>query len=113
MDRERCLEIFEAYGVGPKLLRLLTHFWDEADMVCRVGGCYGKPFKAHWRVTQGGPFSPCIFNVMADAILSARYWICGHPGVHTNAYIIQFWRQVRTRVWREPMVLAPSASLLA
>ena len=73
MDRERYLEILEANGVGTKLLRLLEHFWDEAEMVCRAGGCYGKPFKAHRGVTQGGPFSPRVFNVMVDAIV--REWI--------------------------------------
>ena len=36
-------------------------------MVCRAGGCYGKPFKAHRGVTQEGPFSPRVFNVMVNA----------------------------------------------
>ena len=39
MDMEQCLGILEAYGVGPKLFRLLQHFWGEAGMVCRAGGC--------------------------------------------------------------------------
>ncbi len=30
MDRGRCLEILAGYGVGPKLIRLLSHFWAEA-----------------------------------------------------------------------------------
>ena len=73
MDRDRCLEILEAYGVGPKLLRLLRFFWENAQMVCRAGGCYGKPFQSHRGVTQGGPFSPRIFNVMVDAVV--REWL--------------------------------------
>ena len=73
MDRGRCLEILEKYGVGPKLLRLLRYFWEHAELVCRAGGCYGKPFKSHRGVTQGGPFSPRIFNVMVDAII--REWL--------------------------------------
>ena len=73
MDRERCLEILAAYGVGPKMCRLIKHFWDTADLVCRAGGVYGTPFKAYRGVTQGGPFSPRIFNVMVDAVV--REWI--------------------------------------
>ena len=44
-DRELCLDILETYGVGTKLLWLLQHFWDDVEMVCRAGGCYGTPFK--------------------------------------------------------------------
>ena len=73
MDREQCLDLLEAYGVGPKLLWLLQHFWDEAGIVYRAGGCYDKPFKACQRVTQGAPVSPRVFNLMVDAIV--REWI--------------------------------------
>ena len=47
MDRGRCLEILEEYGVGPNMLRLIRFFWDYADLVCRAVGNYGAPFKAH------------------------------------------------------------------
>jgi len=30
LDRERCLAIMTGYGVGPKLLRLQTKFWEQA-----------------------------------------------------------------------------------
>ena len=73
MDRGRCLEILEEYGVGPNMLRLIRFFWDYADLVCRAVGNYGAPFKAHRGVTQGGPLSPRIFNVMVDAVL--REWL--------------------------------------
>ena len=72
MDRERCLAILEGYGVGQNMLRLLRYFWDEAVLVCRAAGNYGKPFKAGRGVTQGGPLSPKIFNIMVDAIV--REW---------------------------------------
>ena len=58
MDPEWCLEILKAYGVGSRILRLIKHFWDNAEMVCRAGGCYGAKFKSYRGVTQGGPFSP-------------------------------------------------------
>ena len=72
MDRERCLEILKGYGVGPLILRLIKKFWDLAILACRASG-YGKTFKAHRGVTQGGPFSPRIFNVMVDTVV--REWL--------------------------------------
>ena len=44
-----------------------------AVLVCRAGGRYGTPFQAFRGVTQGGPLSPRIFNVMVDAVV--RAWI--------------------------------------
>ena len=73
MDRGRCLEILAGYGVGPKLIRLLSHFWAEAKLACRTGGYYGSVFSAGRGVTQGGPFSPRIFNVVVDAVV--REWL--------------------------------------
>jgi hypothetical protein len=34
LDQEQCLAIMTGYGVGPKLLRLQTAFWNQAQMVC-------------------------------------------------------------------------------
>ena len=73
MDRGRCLEILKAYGVGPKMLRLIGFFWDHAVLVCRAGGCYGEPFRDRRGVTQGSPFSPRIFNTIVDDIV--REWL--------------------------------------
>ena len=73
MDRERVFEILVAYGVGPKTIRLLKNFWDNAELVCRASGVFGKPFKAYRGMTQGGPVSPRIFNIMVDAIV--REWL--------------------------------------
>ena len=38
LDRSRCLEILEGYGVGPKSRRLLTKYWRRLIMVARAGG---------------------------------------------------------------------------
>ena len=73
VDRERCLEILQGYGVGRNMLHLLEYFWNNAELVCRAMGRYGKPFKAYRGVTQGGPVSPKIFNIMVDAIV--REWL--------------------------------------
>ena len=69
MDCGRCLKIIEEYGLGPNMLRLISYLWDNAELVCRASGYYGKTFKAYRGVMQGGPFSPRIFNVIVDAIM--------------------------------------------
>jgi len=69
MDRERCMEILVGYGVGPNMLRLIKNFWDTSLIVCRAAGYYGGPFQAFRGVTQGGPLSPRIFNMMVDAVV--------------------------------------------
>jgi hypothetical protein len=73
MDRERCLLVLEGYGAGPNMRRLIRPFWDEAQMVCRASGNYGVPFKAGRGVTQGGPLSAKLFNLLVDAV--AREWL--------------------------------------
>ena len=73
LDRDRCLEILEKYGVGNNIVRLIKTFWDQAIMVCRASGYYGEPFKAFRGTTQGGPVSPRIFNIMVDAVV--REWL--------------------------------------
>jgi hypothetical protein len=74
LNQEKCLEIMTGYGVGLKLLRLQTQFWTQAEMVCRAGDSFGKPFAAFWGVTQGGPLSSIMFNVCVDAVI--REWLC-------------------------------------
>ncbi|KAL7543923.1 hypothetical protein ACHAWF_007483, partial [Thalassiosira exigua] len=66
MDRGRCLRILRGYGVGPKTRRLIKRFWALAEMVCRAGGNYGTAFGAGRGVTQGGPLSPKLFNILVD-----------------------------------------------
>ena len=73
MDRGRCLAILEDAGVGPHALRLLRTFWERETLVCRAAGYYGVPFRAERGVTQGGPLSPTVFNLMVDAIM--REWV--------------------------------------
>ena len=42
-------------------------------IVARAGGYYGKSFKGFRGVTQGGPVSPTIFNVVVGAVV--RHWV--------------------------------------
>jgi hypothetical protein len=73
MDRERCTLILEGYVAGPRLIRLIRTYWRDAIMVCRASGYYGTAFKAGRGVTQGGPLSARLFNLLTDAVV--REWI--------------------------------------
>jgi hypothetical protein len=72
-DRERCLLILEGYGVGPRMIRLIRNYWRNAVLVCQASGNYGSPFCAGHGVTQGGPLSTKLFNILVDAV--AREWV--------------------------------------
>ena len=38
LDRDRCLDILEGYGVGHRAFRILRTYWYWLRMVARVGG---------------------------------------------------------------------------
>ena len=44
LDRSRCPEILEGYGVGPKARRQIKTYWHHLTMVARAGGYYGTSF---------------------------------------------------------------------
>ena len=69
MDRERCIEICVEAGVGLNAVWLIVNFWDGGNLYCRAARYYGRVFKAKRGVTQGGPLSPTIFNLMVDAVI--------------------------------------------
>jgi hypothetical protein len=72
-----CIDILVEVGVGPKVIRLIVNFWEKAQLFCKAGGYFGRPFRAKYGVTQGGPL-PTIFNLMVDAVV--RVWITGIGG---------------------------------
>ena len=75
LDRSRCLEILEGYGVGPNNRRLMTNYWRRLTMVSRAGGYHGTAFGGERGVTQGNPLSPTIFNVVVGVVV--RNWVNG------------------------------------
>ena len=75
LDKSRCLEILEGYGVGPNARRLLTNYWRRLTMMARAGEYYGTAFGGERGVTQGDPLSPTIFNVVVDVVV--RQWVNG------------------------------------
>ena len=75
LDRSRCLEILEGYGVGPNARRLLTTYWRCLTMVSIAVGYYRTAFGGERGVTQGDPLYLTIFNVVVDAVV--RNWVNG------------------------------------
>ena len=73
LDRERALELLDAYGVGHRTVRLLRTYWDQLIMVAKAYGYFRRPFKGYQVVTQGDPLSPKIFNVVLDADI--HHWV--------------------------------------
>ena len=69
LDRERCLEILEVYGVGPQDRCILQVYWYRLRLVARTGGYYGMSFQGFRGVMQGDPLYPTIFNVVVDAVV--------------------------------------------
>ena len=51
LDRSRCLEILEGYGIGPRARELLRNYWHRLTMVARAGGYYGTDFRGERGVT--------------------------------------------------------------
>ena len=113
------MEILVGYGVGPKMQRLIQFFWDNAELVCRANGVFGKPFKAGRGVPQGGPVSPRIFNVMVDAIV--REWLrqvlgdevaCSGIGAEIQVFLAAFYADDGLIQSRDPVILQSSFNIL-
>ena len=51
LDRSRCLELLEGYGIGPWARKLLKNYWHRLNMVARAGGYYMKYFWGERGVT--------------------------------------------------------------
>ena len=54
LDKPRCLEILEGYGVGPRVLRLLRRYWAQLQMVARAGGVLWSTLPQGERRNTGG-----------------------------------------------------------
>ena len=64
------MKILRGYGPGPNLQRLLQSFWGEQWVVPKAGRLYGQPFITEIVVNQWDLFSPTLFNIVVDAVLS-------------------------------------------
>ncbi len=68
MDCKGRLLILGGYGFGPKMIWFIRNFWANETMVCQASVIYGTPFQAWRSITQGGPLSAKLFNVLVDAV---------------------------------------------
>jgi hypothetical protein len=73
MDCKKTLEISAGYGVGTKALSIIKRFLSHTKLVCCTGGWYGDLLTAYHGVTQGGPLSSLIFNVVVGVVI--REWL--------------------------------------
>jgi hypothetical protein len=55
------------------LIQLIHNFLRDATTVCCASRNYGGPFHAGGGVTQGGPLSTKLFNILDDAVV--REWL--------------------------------------
>jgi hypothetical protein len=72
MDRTKTIQLLQKYGVGNRILKLLTNFWSSLTIVARQQGYYGTPFQSERGTTQGDIISPTIFNIVIDAVRDFR-----------------------------------------
>jgi hypothetical protein len=75
MDKEQCILILEGYGAGPRMIRLIRTFWHNTIMVCWASGNYGTSFSASRGMTQGGPLSAKLFNILVNDVTRELFWV--------------------------------------
>jgi len=85
LDRERTLTLLQDYGVGPQMLRIISHFWERHMMIPRQQAVYGEPFPARRGLATGDIAAPGIFNIVTDAILRRWYADIATQGLTTRA----------------------------
>ncbi len=56
------------------MIRLIRTYWRNAIMVCCASGNYSMPFKVGCGVTQGGPLSVKLFNILVNAVAPEWLW---------------------------------------
>jgi len=72
IDHGSTLTILWDYGMGPRIIQLLEHFWDCHVVIPCQHAFFGAPFPARQGLTTGNIPVPIIFNIVVDAVL--RHW---------------------------------------
>jgi hypothetical protein len=55
------------------MIWLIHNFWCDTKMVCWASGNYSNPFWVGRGVTQSGPLSAKLFNIVVDTV--AQEWM--------------------------------------
>ena len=80
LDRGRCMEILQVYDMGKIIARLMAHHWGNLMFVTKVKRVPRTPFGTERGVTQGGPASSMIFNIVVDEVIRATLEVvCAPP----------------------------------
>jgi len=86
IDCGRTLMILQDYGVGPWILCLLEHFWDQHVIIPHQHAFFGAPFPARHGLTTGDILAPVIFNIVTDAVLHHWYSETMAQGLATRVW---------------------------
>jgi hypothetical protein len=73
LDQDRTLKTLAEYGVGPRLLCLIKHYWDNQKIAPRQRGHHGPIIIPESGTIQGGLKSCVEFSIVVDAVI--RYWL--------------------------------------
>ena len=58
LERDRCTNILEGYGVVPRALRFLWMYWGQLTMVAKAGVYYAHPIRGISWCNPGIPPAP-------------------------------------------------------
>ena len=83
LDRERCLEVLNGYGLGTNLTCLLKYNWERKRIAPKTDKLLRKVFQMGRGLTQGYPALSMIFNTVVDAVVPAVFnVVCGPQEAH-------------------------------
>ena len=69
IERKIFIEVLTGYGLSPKIRRLQQRYWSDQAVVPKLGWYYRQPFNTGIVVTQGGPVSPSVFNILVNVVI--------------------------------------------
>jgi len=86
IDCSSTLTILQDYGVGPWIIWLLEHFWDQHVVIPHQHAFFSTPFPARQGLTTSNIPAPIIFNIVVDAVLHHWYSTTMAQGMATRAH---------------------------
>ena len=69
-DRIKLIDIMHKYGMGNKLINIISSYWKFQISVVKKGKFYGPYFIPTRGVTQGDIIYPIIFNIIVDSVIN-------------------------------------------
>jgi retron-type reverse transcriptase len=69
LDRDRMLQLLQAYGVGPNICLIIDNIWNNDTLILKQHQYYSQAMQTSRGVRQGDIMSPTLFNIMVDAVV--------------------------------------------